>query len=268
MKTLLLSAGLCLALTAPALAEKSPRPGPVDARIRTVVYSPRDVIEVKGHYGYQTLIEFSRDEQILNIALGDSMAWYAKPNEMGNLLFVKPIEDNATTNMTVITDKRTYHFELNAKTAKSSHAKDMAFHIQFKYPENGSGFMERSINVVPEKGGTAPSDWNFDYEFAGDTRQVPKRAFDDGDFTYFEFDKSVEIPALFKVAPDGSESLINYRIEGRYVVVQRTAAEFTLRNGKLVTCIFNRAHQSTTNLDAGSPSPVGALISLFKAKGA
>lgn len=253
MKQFLLTLAALLIMITPALAEKSPHPGPVDNRIRTVVYSPRDVVEIKGHYGYQTLIEFNRDEAILNIALGDSMAWYARPNEAGNLLFVKPIENNATTNMTVVTSKRTYHFELNAKRAPNAHAKDMAFHVQFKYPENHMGFMERDISEISRSDRTVPAQWNFDYEFAGDTRQVPKRAFDDGEFTYFEFDKNTDIPALFKVAPDGTESLIDYKVEGRYVVVRRIAAQFTLRNGDLVTCIFNRGYDSAPLLDAGSP---------------
>ena len=267
MKKLLLTTAIIIALSNPALAEKSPMAGPVDDRIRTVVYSECNVMEIKGHYGYQTLIEFNRDEQIINVALGDSMAWYAKPNGAGNLLFVKPIESNATTNMTIITSKRTYHFELNAKTAKTSHAKDMAFHVQFKYPDHNSGFIEHNIDVV-SKSNTAPSDWNFDYEFAGDSRQVPKRTFDDGDFTYFEFDKNVEVPAIFKVASDGTESLINYKVEGRYVVVQRIASQFTLRNGKLVTCIFNKSFDNSPNLDAGSPKKSIFPFSLFKSEGA
>ncbi len=268
MKKLLLTTTILISLASPALAEKSPMAGPVDDRIRTVVYSARDVVEIKGHYGYQTLIEFNHDEEIMNVALGDSMAWYARPNGAGNLLFVKPIENNATTNMTIITSKRTYHFELNARSATSSHAKDMAFHVQFKYPEQNSGFMERNVDVVSKGQNTAPLEWNFNYEFAGDSRQVPKRAFDDGDFTYFEFDKNVDIPAIFKVASDGSESLINYKVEGRYVVVQRIAAQFTLRNGKLVTCIFNRDYSKSPMLDAGSPKKSIFPFKLFKRGGA
>ena len=184
MKKLLLTTAALIAISSPVMAEKSPRPGPVDSRIRTIVYSPRDVTEVRGHYGYQTLIEFNHDEVIQNIVLGDSMAWYARPNEAGNLLFVKPIEDNATTNMTVVTDKRTYHFELNAAATQSSHARNMAFHILFKYPEGGSGFLERDVDVISASERGNPASWNFNYEFAGDKTQVPKRAFDAVSYTH------------------------------------------------------------------------------------
>ena len=81
MHRTLISTIALLAITMPAHAEKSPKAGPVDNRIRTIVYSPRDVTEIRGHYGYQTLIEFNRDEAIQNIALGDSMAWYVNPNQ-------------------------------------------------------------------------------------------------------------------------------------------------------------------------------------------
>ena len=266
-KTFIIAAAL-LTITASAHAEKSPKAGPVDSRIRTVIYSPRDVTEIRGHYGYQTLIAFNQDETIQNIALGDSMAWYVNPNEAGNLLFVKPVEDDATTNLTVVTTKRTYHFELNASSAKSPHAKNMAFHVQFKYPEGGSGFIERQNAELAQTGGTSPPAWNFNYEFAGHSAQLPKRAFDDGDFTYFEFDKQSEIPAIFSVAPDGTESLINYKAEGRYVVVHRTGRQFTLRNGKSVTCIFNRGYDITPERDGGSPLPLGMLSGLIKSKGA
>tara|TARA_R110002124_G_scaffold278874_1_gene451100 strand:+ start:7171 stop:7932 length:762 start_codon:yes stop_codon:yes gene_type:complete len=252
----------------PAHAEKSPKAGPVDNRIRTIVYSPRDVTEIRGHYGYQTLIEFNRDEAIQNIALGDSMAWYVNPNEEGNLLFVKPVEDNATTNLTVVTSKRTYHFELNASAANGPHAKNMAFHVQFKYPENTSGFIERPIADQSQGNNIPPSAWNFDYEFAGHTGQVPKRTFDDGDFTYFEFDKQTEVPAIFSVAANGTESLINYTIEGRYVVVHSIGKQFTLRNAKSVTCIFNRSYDPAPELNGASPRPLGIVSRLLKAQGA
>ncbi len=163
MQKILTTTAALFAICTPAYAEKSPKAGPVDSRIRTVIYSPRDVTEIRGHYGYQTLIEFNKDETITNIALGDSLAWYVNPNETGNLLFVKPVEDNATTNLTVVTDKRTYHFELNASSAKSSHAKNMAFHVQFKYPEGGSGFIERKTANISPASGTQPSDWNFSW---------------------------------------------------------------------------------------------------------
>jgi len=59
MKKFIATLLLGLLATAPAVAEKQPQPGPADTRIRTVVYNPRDVVKVIGHYGFQTLIQFA-----------------------------------------------------------------------------------------------------------------------------------------------------------------------------------------------------------------
>ena len=103
MRTIL-ALSLIFLLPVSAIAEKLPQPGPTDSRIRTVVYNPRDVIRITGHYGYQTLVQFANYEEIKNISIGDSLAWQVvRPKEQHNLLFVKPIENNAQTNLTVVT---------------------------------------------------------------------------------------------------------------------------------------------------------------------
>ena len=60
---------LAIAVVTPfaANAENAPTPGPADTRVRNIVYNPRDVVNILGHYGYQTLIRFADYEQIENI---------------------------------------------------------------------------------------------------------------------------------------------------------------------------------------------------------
>ena len=86
---------------------------------------------------------------------------------------------------------------------------------------------------------------NFDYGFKGSEVNKPNIAFDDGSKTYFRF--VGEVPGIFLVLPDRSETLINYRREGDLIVVDKTAAQWTLRNGAEATCVFN--------LDASAPPP-------------
>lgn len=70
--------------------------------------------------------------------------------------------------------------------------------------------------------------------------------FDDGEFTYFQFkDINASLPAFFKVDSERRESIINYRTVGDYVVVERVAQMFTLRNGNDVVCVFNDANPLT-----------------------
>ena len=96
-----------LSLSSYAIRESRPTPG--DPRIRVMVYSPDDVFKFTGYYGYQASIELAKDEEVVNVSMGDSTSWQIVPS--GNRIFIKPMEKDATTNMTLITNKRTYFFE-------------------------------------------------------------------------------------------------------------------------------------------------------------
>ena len=75
-----------------------------DSRIKTFVYNENDVYTLTTHYGYQSNIEFAKNERIETVSLGDRVAWQIVP--AGRRLFVRPQEEGVTTNMTVITNKR------------------------------------------------------------------------------------------------------------------------------------------------------------------
>ncbi len=227
-----------LAYAQPVLALQSPRPIATDSRIRTVRYSPNEVYQFIGHYGYQSAIEFETDEKIQTVSIGDSVAWLVNPS--GNRLFLKPIEQNALTNMTVISDKRSYLFELHAEETKDIRDKDMVFSYRFIYPQSDASALDYSqMESIPdfEK---EPEKYNFSYSIRGSSVIEPIRIFDDGEFTYFEFrDKNAEIPAFFRVDSAGNEELINFRKRGNYIVVERVTSRFTLRRGADIICVYN-----------------------------
>lgn len=262
-------------LTAPTLshAEKQPQRGSADARVRYVTYNPRDVVNIVGHYGYQTLVQFANYEQIENISIGDSLAWQVVPNERGNLLFLKPIEKDAETNLTVVTSapsadaptgvsQRIYVFSLRANSADHHDSDKFTWTVQFNYPEDELAL----INLQDYRQSLAdqsllgdgltndPADWNFNYTFSGERAQVPVKIFDNGTFTYFEFDSRTDTPAIFLVDGEQNESLVNGVRQGKYVVVHRVGQQFTLRNGTVVTCIFNDSFDADPSLDQGSPT--------------
>ncbi len=229
---------LVLLLAQPVFALQSPRPIATDSRIRTVRYSGNEVYQFIGHYGFQSAIEFEADEKIQTVSVGDSVAWLINPS--GNRLFLKPIEQNALTNMTVITDKRSYLFELHAEETKNIRDKNLVFSYRFIYPQSDSSAVDFSqFEAFPdiEKN---PEKFNFNYSIRGSTVIEPIRIFDDGEFTYFEFkDQNAEIPAFFNVDSAGSEQLINFRKRGNYVVVERVSGRFTLRRGPDIICVYN-----------------------------
>jgi type IV secretion system protein VirB9 len=105
-----------------------------DNRVKTYVYNENEVYTLMIFYGYQTSIEFAKGEEVTNISMGDSYAW--KVNTLGSRLFVKPLEENMHTNMTVITNKRAYQFDLFSKKIDSKYSKDLVYVMRFYYPEN------------------------------------------------------------------------------------------------------------------------------------
>lgn len=233
---LVASASLALSSEA-AHAARTPHPLVTDDRVRQVAYDPNQVYEIVGTYGYQTSIEFSSDETVRVVTLGDSIAWQTVPYQ--NRLFLKPVEPNAATNLTAITDKRTYYFKLTSAKSRAS----QTFLVRFIYPNSRTGMYGSSASVSRSASGIDPAKLNLGYVTAGNKSAIPlSRAFDDGQFTYFLFEQNAEIPAVYTVGPDGTESIVNTRREGAYLVVERTASLFTLRNGNSYLCVQNSAN--------------------------
>ena len=239
MKKLLAVAMLVMA--SQAFAAKFPQPTAADQRIRQVLYSASEVYEVTGSYRYTTTIEFEKGETVQYLTLGDTIAWQAHP--MGHRVHLKPVEPKAVTNLTVVTDRRTYYFRLTG--AAVNHKQDATYLLRFTYPSDG----EIAVNpgaVRKAAGSTAKDDLatrvkvrNCNYSVSGSKNVKLVRACDDGVFTFLEFAENATLPAFFAVDADGNESVVNYRMEGKYAVIERVGSLFTLRDGQEALCLFN-----------------------------
>lgn len=102
-----------------------------DKRIRTFVYNPDKIYVLRARYGYQSNIEFSPTEEIQTISVGDRSLWQIVP--AGHRLFVRPMDENMTTNMTVITNRRSYQFDLKAGAADDK-SHNIIYVARFLYP--------------------------------------------------------------------------------------------------------------------------------------
>ncbi|MBM3579773.1 MAG: P-type conjugative transfer protein VirB9 [Alphaproteobacteria bacterium] len=225
-----------------------------EKKFRSYIYNPNDVYRYVGHYTYQGFIEFEDDEALSTITMGNPSLWLFET--LGNRLFLKPVGENGSeTNMTVITSKRVYHFELMAKEAKSINDKDLVFVVKFVYPDekdkNIVEFPKQSQSDEPDLRDLNP--YNFSYQYAGEPTIAPIKVFDNGEFTYFQFaKKNAEIPAIFTVDSEGFESLVNFRAAGSYIIVERVAAQFTLRSGNDIVCVYNMSLYSNGKEKSGT----------------
>ena len=233
--------GLLIIISHYAFAIREPRATFMDSRIRVMVYSPNDVFRYTGYYGYQGSIEFEDGETIDTISMGDTVSWQIVPS--GKRMFLKPTSPDATTNMTLITNKRLYFFELHAREASSINDPGLVFTVKFLYPDSGSSILQSGSKSVPQGPDLSrPEKYNFNYTLSGATSISPIKVFDDGQFTYLEFkDKNAPIPAVFDVDKKGNESIVNYQISGNYIVLEMIATKLTLRYGDAITCVFNES---------------------------
>lgn len=240
MKKLFLIAALVLAGHA-SFAAKLPQPTAVDQRIRQVVYNASEVYEVTGNYRFTTTIEFEKGETVQYLTLGDTIAWQAHP--MGRRVHIKPVEPRAVTNMTVVTDRRTYYFRLTAIAPKDR--LDATFLLRFIYPQqsdiavNPDAVRKTADGAARDELASRVKVRNCNYSVSGSKSIKLVRACDDGVFTYLEFAENATLPAFFAVDPAGNESVVNYRMEGKYVVIERVGSLFTLRDGQEALCLFN-----------------------------
>jgi type IV secretion system protein VirB9 len=224
------------ALSGAAQAADTPRPGLVDPRIRTVAYNPDQVVRLTGYFGIQTMLEFAPDERIENVSIGDAMGWQVTPNKKANLLFLKPLDRSAATNMTVVTDRRRYVFELVVAPPKAS-TRDLAYVVRFLVPRPAPV----AIIAAPPAPPAAPVARNSAYSLQGPVAIQPTRVFDDGAATYFAWPVKVDLPAVFVVGADGVEGLANAVVRDGYLVVDQLAPRFVLRGGKSAVTVTNTA---------------------------
>ena len=227
----------------------SPAPSAGDPRIRVVRYNENQIVSLRGHLGYQMLVEFDPAERIENVAIGDSLGWQVTPNRAATLLFLKPMTRGAATNMTVITSLRRYSFELTAREATGPSDPNIIYTVRFAYP--ASTAITPTQAAPPPSAGPALADLNLAYSAKGGGRMPPVRVFDDGRATYFQFADAADAPAIFLVGPDGKEELVNAQWRGQYMVVDQTARDFVLRIGRRGVRIHNDGWREPT------PAPLG-----------
>jgi type IV secretion system protein VirB9 len=227
MKKLLLCALVGLA-GGTSYAASHPHRIAADSHIKVVQYDPNNVVLLNGQYGYQTQITFAPNEAVQNVSLGDSMAWQAVP--VANHLFIKPVAASKT-NMTVLTNANSYNFQLDSQQQDVT----PTYKLQFVYSQGGFNASGQSNAVALFD----PDKLNWKYSYTGEASLAPVSVFDNNQFTYFKFENSNRLPSVFIVDKNRNETLVNYHMQGEYLVVNSIAKQFTLRDGEMVTTIYN-----------------------------
>jgi len=223
-----------LALAAAAVAARADdEEGP----IRSVLYDPNEVVTLESAVGVVLDIVVEPDETYVTHAFGDGRAWDFAVK--ANHYFLKPTALEADSNLTLVTDRRSYHFFLRLR----KDGKDPTLEVVFRYPEKGRKAADAA--KVDEAFSAQPKEPNLHYSMSGDMNIAPVNVWDDRTFTYFKFPGNRDIPAVYMVDAQGEESIVNRHSTGTandIVVVHKVAAHWVLRLGQSALGVWNDAY--------------------------
>lgn len=192
--------------------------------------------------GAVTDIALQPGENLVSVAAGDTVRWVIGDTTSGNgaekrtHILVKPFASGLATNLVITTDRRSYHVQLTATSRTAMAA------LSWTYPADQLIALRRAAEqasaAAPVSEGLSVDSLHFNYAISGDLAAWrPLRAFDDGRQTFVEFPASIavgEAPPFFIIGPTGEAELANYRVRGRFYVVDRIfdVAELRLGTGK------------------------------------
>lgn len=240
---------------------------PSDPRLRDITYDPQAIVTVPVKRGVVTLIVLDADESITEVASGlggdctkPEAAWCVAVQPGGRNLFVKPKSTaSEPNNLAVVTNQRTHAFRFVVLADHDTKLPVYRLTVTAPtFPAVARLHRDTALaavlpavpplpspqELVAERLQAKPEVRNSSYSLAegkGSEDIVPTLVFDDGRFTYLRFPGNREVPAVFHVLGDGSETLVNARMEDDLLVVDRVSRRLMLRAGSAVVGVFNDA---------------------------
>lgn len=213
-----------------------------DNAIQRYAYREGALFQVYAKPGQVTDIALQEGETLVGpgpVAAGDTVRWMIGDTLSGSgatqrvHILVKPTRPDIATNLVINTDRRTYHIELRANPDIYMAS------VSWSYPTDELIALrreeQRAVRAAPITEGFTVEALNFDYRISGDKPDWrPLRVFDDGQRTLVEFPPDIargEMPPFFVVGTDGATELVNYRVTGRFLIVDRLFHKAELRLG-------------------------------------
>jgi len=202
----LLMAGSALLLAGtPLRAEITPRAGEGDPHIQTVAYDAQQVVALHVAAGYALTVVISPDERIETVALGDTNGWNVTVNHRADRLVVKPQGSPPSTNLTVISDQRSYNFTLYSAFPGEGM---QPYLVSFTYPVSSTEPV-LAVAAAPTPG----------YKLRGDKALWPTSVTDDGLSTAIRWPLSRTIPAVYQEDEPHHLALVNGVMQdGQYMI--------------------------------------------------
>jgi type IV secretion system protein VirB9 len=269
------------AMTVPVSAEE-------DSHLQSVPFT-NDIIAVQSQIGLMTVIRFGDGEVVQNYGMGDGGAW--KVTFSGNEIDFVPKDEQADTNLYVITNRHKYWFNvaLKANSFPLHNADDVdasrkdrkghkiapppvkylppTWQLNVTYPASEVAAVAAANPAVKAEKAKAEIKSDFekaategrldaDYGYIGDDDLLPTAAYNNGQQTYIVFPPDTALPTVYEKLPNGQEVRVGRHMEGDMMVVHTVARKLIIRRGELAGCLIDgHFHPSGPNLNTETISP-------------
>jgi len=209
--------------------------------IQQYAWAEGALFQIYAAPGQVTDIALQEGEELIGpgpVASGDTVRWIIGDTISGTgnarrvHILVKPTRAGISTNLVINTSRRTYHVELRANASTYMAA------VSWIYPQDELIALRAAEAERERAAPVATIDFaalNFRYRISGDRPDWrPARVFDDGRQVFVEFSDDIatsDMPPLFVLGDKGAAELVNYRIQGRFMIVDRLFDRAELRLG-------------------------------------
>lgn len=195
-------------------------------------YYSTSTYQIFTKINYTTTIKLKADEEVTYIGSGDTENWdldQAKGGADGaTLIFIKPLFENLNTNLSIITNKRTYYIYL------VSDKKAYNPLVQWQYPyEANMSFKNYKNNQMINKSVQLETsninDLNFEYSYDKSSSLAPLQVYNDKRKTVIVMPKDIqEMPIVYSYGLDGNLNQVNYRVIGQNIIVDKVLSKIQL----------------------------------------
>jgi type IV secretion system protein VirB9 len=235
-------------------------------------YTANKIYSINTGLGIATQIILDPSDKIKDFGTGFSTGWDIVRRD--NVLYIKPKDPDAETNMYIKTEKRSYLLDLKIVTKdwrKIDEAKNLgvAYLVQFNYKDVSPSLLDslkrtninkvvrtpiaknNNQNLKPlnesdfiKRPNKANYFYHTDYEVAADSGSkwmIPVRVYDDGELTYVQMPINSNVPSFFGRHSDrGEEFLLNKTVKQDQFLLHGVYPFIIIRYGSDVVAVRRR----------------------------
>ncbi|KGD42887.1 traO protein [Burkholderia pseudomallei] len=254
---------------------------PYDRRIKSVVYNPLDTVQVNCVIGLSLTITVAPGEKYVTHAFGDPGGW--RLSQKDNKIIIWPMQANSDTNLTLITDRRTYQILLHFVGSRGADngqigntpatfirtpwaMRQATIALNYTYPDDDRKVAAAKSNAQRVKEALASASdqgmVNMAYSRSDDpgTEDIrPVNVWDNFRFTYFKFPANGELPNVYYINSAGKEEVPNAHVEGanhNILVAENVARVWRIRSKDKVIGVLNANYNPALGASpSGTVSP-------------